>query len=175
MRSSPRTEKPKKPSFSILAFRSTVNALSVRLPPTARGICGLPHKEATAVMTARSILSSALYRCSGGVMKQITADDGYISSVEPVGDGTALILQKRCPEAGFRGRRSVCDTYGRTTTTASAEYCARGAISLSSHTQTIKTVLRCFSPLTCKKRLLRRQSAVSAREQVPVVGNGPGI
>lgn len=34
-----------------------------------------------------------LYRCSGGVMKQITADDGYISSVEPVGDGTALILQ----------------------------------------------------------------------------------
>ena len=34
-----------------------------------------------------------LYRYRGGVMKQITTDDGYISSVEPVGDGTALILQ----------------------------------------------------------------------------------
>lgn len=50
--------KAEKTIVPVLAFRSTVNALSVRLPLTAREICGLPYKEATAAMTARSILSS---------------------------------------------------------------------------------------------------------------------
>ena len=96
-------------------------------------------------------------------MKQITADDGYISSVEPVGDGTALILQNGVlKQVSADGVQSVIpmedDNYSLGGILRSGS-----DLFVLAYTNDQNGTPMLF-PIDLQKRLLRRQSAVSARE-----------
>ena len=96
-------------------------------------------------------------------MKQLTADDGYISSVEPVGDGTTLILQNGVlKQVSADGIQSVIPVEDDNYSLGGILHSGSDLFVLAyTNDQNGTPVL---FPVDLQKRLLRRQSAVSARE-----------